>query len=38
MNRTLKATITAVLLGTATLAVAQSPSESFADRIRQFQA
>ena len=38
MNRTLKSTITAVLLGTATLAVAQSPSESFADTIRQFQA
>lgn len=38
MNRTLKATIAAVLLGTAALAVAQSPAESFADRIKQFQA
>jgi hypothetical protein len=38
MNRTLKATITAVLLGTATLAVAQSPAESFADYIRRSQA
>ena len=38
MNRTLKATITAVLLGTATLAVAQSPAESFADYLRRSQA
>jgi hypothetical protein len=38
MNRTLKASIAAVLFGTATLAIAQSPAESFADRIRQFQA
>ena len=38
MNRTLKASIAAVLLGTATLSIAQTPSESFADRIRQFQA
>jgi hypothetical protein len=38
MNRTLKAAITAVLFGTATLAVAQSPAESFADRIKQMQA
>src|SRR5258705_12236022 len=38
MNRTLKTSITAVLLGTATLAVAQSPAESFADYIRRSQA
>ena len=38
MNRTLKASITAVLLGTATLAVAQSPAESFADYLRRSQA
>ena len=38
MKTTLKATIAAVLLGTATLAVAQSPAELFADRIKQFQA
>ena len=37
MNSTLKASITAVLLGAATLAVAQSPAESFADRFKQFQ-
>ena len=37
MNRTLKASIAAVLLGTATLSIAQTPAESFADRIKQFQ-
>ena len=38
MKATLKTSIAAVLLGAATLAVAQSPAESFADRIKQFQA
>jgi len=38
MNRTFKASVTAVLLGTATLAVAQSTAESFADYIRRSQA
>ena len=38
MNRVLKTVVASLLLGGATLAVAQSPAESFADRYRQFQA
>ena len=37
MNRMLKIAVTSLLLGGATLAVAQSPAQSFADRYRQMQ-
>ena len=37
MNRVLKTVVASLLLGSATLAVAQSPAESFADQYRQFQ-
>jgi hypothetical protein len=38
MNRILKTAVASLLLGSTTLAGAQSPAESFADRYRQFQA
>ena len=38
MNNLLKTTVASLLLGSATLALAQSPAESFIDRYRQFQA
>ena len=38
MNPLLKNAVASLLVGSATLAVAQSPAESFADRYRQFQA
>ena len=38
MNKLLRNAVASLMLGSATLAVAQSPAESFADRYRQLQA